>query len=350
VTRQIRRRDLGALVVDRRQCEIADWTRRSNTAPDRDFGTQSCCSSPSGPCNDWNYFWSSGGSIEDILVHLAGVTADRHDLPAGTLTTVQISAGVDAGKLFVMRWERSNGNGHFILGHGIAGTLIHYMDPWPGEGLKTAEHVWMVSSDTHRWTSSLVVAGKAAPPPQGPCGGKADGAACDDGDACTTGDRCVGGTCEGEPVTCAAESACATAGTCNPATGQCAGGTPKQDGTSCDDGSACTTGDRCLAGVCRGAPRICAPIDGCHEAGVCVAATGTCTTPRAPDGRTCPGGTCAAGVCEAPAPSPRPSPSPSPGPGSKAAGCSSAGAAGLGWPAALAWVLTHRRRPRRRRR
>jgi MYXO-CTERM domain-containing protein len=196
------------LGVDRRQCELAEWTRQNNTAPDLDFGAQSCCTNPSGRCNGWNYFWGSGGSIEDLVQHFAGATSVRHDFPGGTLTLAQVAATVDAGALFFIRWQRRNGGGHFLVGNGYDGTLLHYMDPWPGEGIKAAEHAWMVSGDSHTWTSSLVVSGQTA------CAGKADGARCDDGNPCTTADRCQSGACRGATRSCAAVDACHEPGAC----------------------------------------------------------------------------------------------------------------------------------------
>jgi uncharacterized protein (TIGR03382 family) len=331
------------LGVDKKQCELAEWTRTNNTAYDLNFGYQNCCTNPSGACNSWNYFWDSGGSIEELVAHFAGATAVRYDLPGGTLTQAQITATIDAGKLFFIRWARSDGSGHFLVGHGYDGTLVHYLDPWPGEGLKVAERAWMVSGDTHSWSSSLVVSGKSPPPPDpqpvDPCSGKADGVACDDGDACTTGDRCMGGQCQGAAKTCAAD-ACHDAGTCDPATGQCGAGAAKADGTRCDDGDACTTGDRCHAGQCEGTAKACTAIDACHEAGTCSPTTGACTSPAAPDGTPCSGGTCSAGACDATTPAPTPTQP------QIVLSCSTAGGAGVAWPLGLVALLALRRRRR----
>ena len=89
-----------------------------------------------------------------------------------------------------------------------------------------------------------------------------NGTSCSDNNACTTGDSCQSGTCvSGAPVVCGGTSdSCHTAGTCDPTTGLCGGGT-KPDGTICDDGQACTSGDACLAGVCT--PTTIVPPDSC---------------------------------------------------------------------------------------
>jgi RHS repeat-associated protein len=117
------------------------------------------------------------------------------------------------------------------------------------------------------------------------CAGQPDGTLCDDGNACTQGDRCQGGGCVGgAPITCPAPDQCHTGGACDPLTGACSN-PPKPDGSACDDGSACTRADACQAGVCVGNdPVVCPPPDACHAAGVCDAATGTCSNPPLPDG------------------------------------------------------------------
>ncbi len=113
---------------------------------------------------------------------------------------------------------------------------------------------------------------------------------CDDGNACTLGEICSGGTCGGGEVvdcndgdTCTTDSCspatgcahvpvvctgdtCHTAGTCDPATGQCLN-PAKPQGTACDDNNVCTTGETCNAGgVCTGG----AAVD-CDDANACTA-------------------------------------------------------------------------------
>lgn len=106
------------------------------------------------------------------------------------------------------------------------------------------------------------------------CGGKPDGTTCDDRNLCTTGDSCQSGKCVGTPVVCGGIQ-CQT-NACNPATGTCG---MVANGTTCDDGNACTQTSTCQSGVCVGAnPIVCRPSDPCHLAGVCQAATGTCST------------------------------------------------------------------------
>jgi hypothetical protein len=59
-----------------------------------------------------------------------------------------------------------------------------------------------------------------------------NGAQCNDATACTQSDRCQAGVCVGfNPVTCTAQDACHTAGTCDPGTGACSN--PPIPGTVC---------------------------------------------------------------------------------------------------------------------
>ena len=116
----------------------------------------------------------------------------------------------------------------------------------------------------------------------GPCAGLSEGAACDDGNLCTTGEACVSGQCAGgAPVGCAPLDGCHEAGVCDPATGLCT--TPeKPDGASCSDNDLCTTDDACLSGLCLGAtPVTCfdgsaCTLDVCDPATGCSSSTVSC--------------------------------------------------------------------------
>ena len=137
-----------------------------------------------------------------------------------------------------------------------------------------------------------------------------DGTACNDGNLCTQQDRCMGGTCtSGSAIACTASDACHVTGTCNAATGTCTS-PAAPDGTPCTDGDLCTQQDHCAAGVCAGGAAIaCVALDACHGTGTCNPQTGTCTNPLAPDGTACNDSdactqhdACSAGTCRAGAP------------------------------------------------
>jgi hypothetical protein len=139
---------------------------------------------------------------------------------------------------------------------------------------------------------------------------KPSGSPCDDGDACTRTDVCEAGVCVGtSPVVCEAKDACHEAGTCDPATGACSD-PPSPDGKTCDDRDLCTQVDTCRAGVCVGGdPVACTAGDQCHEPGSCNPWTGFCSDPASDDGKRCDDGdactrvdACRSGACVGAAP------------------------------------------------
>jgi MYXO-CTERM domain-containing protein len=128
---------------------------------------------------------------------------------------------------------------------------------------------------------------------------------CNTGNPCIIPGKCKGGACVGAVATiCKAPDACHDA-SCNPMTGMCE--TSVKSGTPCDDGNPCTV-DTCQGGVCQGASvvdstpcqdpnlctqpgtcqngvcqagpaKTCAPLDSCHDQGICDAKTGLCDYP-----------------------------------------------------------------------
>jgi hypothetical protein len=135
-----------------------------------------------------------------------------------------------------------------------------------------------------------------------------NGVACSDGNACTGGDVCVSGACVGQStIDCGpAPDACHDAPVCVPATGTCTVAAIKPNGTACNDGKACTTNDTCQNGACTGTAIVCPAPGACQYAVVCDPSTGLCPAPTSkPDGTACSDGnactlgdTCQGGVCK----------------------------------------------------
>jgi hypothetical protein len=132
-----------------------------------------------------------------------------------------------------------------------------------------------------------------------------DGTVCDDANACTSRDTCQAGACVGaDAVVCTALSQCHVPGVCDKITGACSNPEKPKD-SSCNDGNACTVTDTCQAGACVGSAQVsCAPLDQCHDAGVCATATGICSKPvkqngvKCDDGDLCTSGdACQNGAC-----------------------------------------------------
>lgn len=140
------------------QCEIAEFVRTNATF--HNFGSVNCCVNGSGGCNYWNYGYGFAGSIEDILIAFGNI---QNSGVASSLTLAQITTELQNNRLFVIRWGWSNGGGHFVVGHGISGSNIYFMNPWYGEGLHIATYnsvksgVDTTSSATHTWTHTNVI-------------------------------------------------------------------------------------------------------------------------------------------------------------------------------------------------
>lgn len=128
------------------QCEIAEYTR--NVATWNDFGNTDCCDNPSLGCNYPNYMWGYDGSILDILEHFGNISSYGC---YSSLTKPEITTEIENNRLFVIQWVWDNGNGHFIVGHGLIGDNLYYMDPWFGEGLKIANYDWVESWSDGSW-------------------------------------------------------------------------------------------------------------------------------------------------------------------------------------------------------
>jgi hypothetical protein len=129
------------------QCTIAEYTRQVATW--HNFGTTDCCVNPNLGCNYWNYNWGYPGSIQDILIHFAGISNPGMWT---YLTPSEIHTRLGGNRPFIFRWGWTSGGGHFLVGHGLVNMDMYYMNPWFGEGLTISDYDWVVSSADHTWT------------------------------------------------------------------------------------------------------------------------------------------------------------------------------------------------------
>lgn len=133
------------------QCEIAEYAR--NVITWTNFGSVNCCLNPNSGCNYWNYNWGYPGSIQDILVHFGNI----QNSGTGAITLAQIATQISAGRPIVVRWGWNSGGGHFVVGHGIDGNNVYYMNPWFGEGLHISTYDWLKNDGVHTWTHTNVL-------------------------------------------------------------------------------------------------------------------------------------------------------------------------------------------------
>lgn len=129
------------------QCAIAEYTREVATW--HDFGLTDCCVNPGLGCNYWNYNWGYAGSMQDILIHFAGI--DNPGI-ATYLDISQIHTRIQGNRPFIFRWGWTTGGGHFLVGHGLVNMDMYYMNPWFGEGLTISDYYWVINNPDHTWT------------------------------------------------------------------------------------------------------------------------------------------------------------------------------------------------------
>jgi hypothetical protein len=127
------------------QCDVVNYTRQ--TATWHDFGKDDCCLKPSGACNYWNYNYGYPGSISEIL----GKWGVPNRSVGKPLTLQEAARELDAKRPFILRWAYRTSGGHFVVGYGLADSMLHYMDPWKGEGAKMAKYAWVVSNKDKNW-------------------------------------------------------------------------------------------------------------------------------------------------------------------------------------------------------
>ena len=133
------------------QCTIAEYTRTHATF--HNFGSVNCCQNASQGCNYWNYNYGYEGSIQRILQNW-GV---NNYVYGYALSQSEAASEINSNRPFIMRWGWTSGGGHFLVGHGIENGMLHYMDPWFGEGLKTSSYSWVVSASDHTWTHTNIL-------------------------------------------------------------------------------------------------------------------------------------------------------------------------------------------------
>jgi hypothetical protein len=129
-----------------KQCEIAEFVRTHNNW--HDFGPVNCCTNADVGCNYWNYLLGGGASVQDILINW-GLS---NSIWYREMYLSEVNTFITDNRPFIIRWGWDSGGGHFIVGDGVDGNNLYYMDPWFGEGAKVASYDWVVSGSGHTWT------------------------------------------------------------------------------------------------------------------------------------------------------------------------------------------------------
>lgn len=133
------------------QCDMANYS----------FGQTTCCNNvvwPDGTgtsCNKPNFIFDLFGLIkgaQKMLSHFGGISSTF--LP-WALSKSTLESEIKAGKPWLMGWKWNSGGGHALVGYGISGDTVHYLDPWPGNGFTTGSYSAVKKSSIHSWVQSL---------------------------------------------------------------------------------------------------------------------------------------------------------------------------------------------------
>ncbi len=108
--------------------------------------------------NTWNYLYGSDGESPyyrkgiNMILNNWGLSCVYGDY---TMTQNGVLLQINSGRPFVIRWGWTSGGGHFVVGRGIEGDYVYYMDPWPSQGYQIELYSWVVDDGSHKWTHSL---------------------------------------------------------------------------------------------------------------------------------------------------------------------------------------------------
>lgn len=142
---------LGYYGVDVDQCVVAEFTRTH--AVWHNFGSVNCCDDPGQGCNYPNQMWGDPGSAQAVMQEWGVQNYGYYP----NLSPEQIQSELAAAHPFIMLWSWTTGGGHALVGHGLIGSSLYYMDPWPGDGYTIADYSWVVSSSDHTWSGVNVI-------------------------------------------------------------------------------------------------------------------------------------------------------------------------------------------------
>lgn len=132
------------------QCGIADQVRIC-----KGWGFDNCCLNPSSVfCNQANSDLVENCSIPWVLVNYGYLHGSTWNVP---FSKADIISEINAGRPFIMHWQWKAGTGHALVGHGIIGDYVFYMNPGQGYGYQMNLYDWVVSSSDHDWVKTMQI-------------------------------------------------------------------------------------------------------------------------------------------------------------------------------------------------
>ena len=131
------------------QCDIANYG----------LSRTDCCPTSFGVCDQIGYLLSNNNNttpISDLLDHFGSITTHGYLRPL-TIAEIQMQILNEQPFIFELQW--TGGGAHFMVGYGIIGNTIFYLEPETGT-LRTADYNWLLNGidgalPPHQWIQSL---------------------------------------------------------------------------------------------------------------------------------------------------------------------------------------------------
>ncbi|HTI16501.1 MAG TPA: C39 family peptidase [Trinickia sp.] len=138
--------------VSAQQCAVANWVDSVNYA---------CATNPfywNDSVNSGNYLAGTTG-IAGIVWSWGRRNSTYYSQPISYSTA---RSAIQSGYPVVILWTWSSGGGHFVVldGYDDNGSMLYFMNPWPGEGAGYGDYGWIRNGTgdmgTHWWAESLI--------------------------------------------------------------------------------------------------------------------------------------------------------------------------------------------------
>jgi len=138
------------------QCDMANWAfGRADCCGNNVFGWAHACNS-----GDWLCEYNGPQPVRDVLPHFGGPdtaiwTCSGINCTGGALSQADVLIDVNGRYPFMMRFDWTGGGAHALVGRGMMGNNLYYMDPWPGNGQTVSLYSWVVQASGHCWTQTI---------------------------------------------------------------------------------------------------------------------------------------------------------------------------------------------------
>ncbi|PMS37080.1 papain like cysteine protease AvrRpt2 [Trinickia symbiotica] len=135
------------------QCAIGNWVGSIDYA-----------------CGNYPFYWDDPANSPNYLAGTTGIAGilwywGRRDSRYYTepLAYPAVRSAIMHGHPIVVLWNWYGGGGHFIVidGYDDDGSMVYFMNPWPGEGAGIGDYEWTRDGSgemgTHWWSESLII-------------------------------------------------------------------------------------------------------------------------------------------------------------------------------------------------